>query len=189
MRATALLAGVAVIFGTASVAHAQDAGSCQLTAADKIANAKLSFDDFDQKGITPSTWRQFENRGCHEVAVAAAEDYLVNGPVLSVSQKQDVLFHVSQSLAMMGRNAEAAYLVAAAIPPDRANHGDLDWTTYLIGTWAFLVGDKPLLDTSSATMAKEPGEPNRIDGAVLRGLSACFGKPYAVAYNECRPKT
>ena len=172
-----------------NVGHAQDGASCRLTAADKAANAKLSFDAFDQKGVSPSTWRQLENRGCHEGAVAAADDYLVNGPGLTASQKEDVLFHESQSLATLGRNEEAARLVAAAIPPDHASHGDLDWTTYLVGTWAFLVGNKPLLDASSATMAKEPGTPNRIDGAVLRGLSACFGKPYTVAYNACRPKT
>jgi len=189
MRAIALLGAALALVAFCNVGRAQDGASCLLTAADKVANAKLSFDDFDQKGVAPSTWRQLENRGCHERAVAAADDYLINGPALTASQKEDVLFHESQSLAMLGRNEDAAHMVAAAIPPDRANHGDLDWTTYLVGTWAFLVGNKPLLDASGATMAKEIGEPNRIDGAVLRGLSACFGKPYAVAYNDCRPKT
>ena len=65
--------------------------------------------------------------------VEADEDYLVNGPVLTQDQKQDVMFHEAQSLAMMGRNVEAAHLVAAAIPSDHTGHGELDWTAYLTG--------------------------------------------------------
>jgi len=78
--------------------------------------------------------------------------------------------------------------VSAAIPPDRSMHGDLDWTTYLVGTWAFLVKDRATLDAASSKMAAEPGDANRLDGAVLRGLQACFDKDYDTAYNDCRPK-
>ena len=83
---------------------------------------------------------------------------------------------------------EAAHLVAAAIPPDHSGHGELDWTAYLTGTWAFLMKDKSLLETSAAKMAGEKGEGNAVDSAVLRGLTKCFGKPYKTAYVDCRPK-
>jgi hypothetical protein len=184
------LAGLAFLFGMVVGTSGTFAGDadCHLTAADKAANAKLSFDEFDQKGVTSVTWRKLEERGCHALAVEADEDYLINGPTLSDDQKQDVIFHEAQSLAMMGRNVEAAHLVAAAIPPDHSGHGELDWTTYLTGTWAFLVKDKSLLDASAAKLSGEKGESNAIDSAVLRGLGKCFGQPYKTAYVDCRPK-
>ncbi len=172
---------------SASGALASDA-DCRLTSADKAANAKLSFDAFDQKGVTNVTWRKLEERGCHALALEADEDYLINGPTLSDDQKQDVMFHEAQSLAFMGRDVEAAHLVAAAIPPDHSGHGELDWTTYLTGTWAFLVEDKSLLDASAAKLSAEKGEGNVIDSAALRGLAKCFGRPYKTAYVDCRPK-
>ena len=172
----------------ASGALADDGHYCKLTAEDKAANAKLGFEDFDQKGSTPSTWRALMPRNCPGIAAEAADDYLVNGPALTPDQKSDVLFHEAQALAIMGDNAQASRLVAAAIMPDRGTHGDLDWTTYLTGTWAFLVNNRTALDAAAAKLGAEPGEGNRIDAAVLRGLRTCFDKDYDTAYNECRPK-
>jgi hypothetical protein len=186
MRLAGLAFLVGMVAGT-SGAFAGDA-DCHLTAADKAANAKLNFDAFDQKGVTSVTWRKLEERGCHAQAVAAAEDYLVEGPVLAADEKQDVLFHIGQSFAFWGREVESAHFVAAAIPPDRGNHGELDWTTYLVGTWAFLVKDKPLLDVSAAKLSAEKGDGNVTDSAALRGLAKCFRQPYRTAYVDCRPK-
>jgi hypothetical protein len=180
------ICGVVLLCMSAGNAFADDL--CHLTAADKIANAKLSFDEFDQKGVSPSTWRALEKAGCHTKAVEAADDYLVNGPPQTPGIKSDILFHEAQSLAMAGDNAGAAHYVAAAIPPDRASHGDLDWTTYLIGTWAFLVKDRTTLGAATKKMMSEPGDDNHLDGAVLRGLSNCFDKSYEAAYDDCRPK-
>jgi hypothetical protein len=174
-----------VAIGTAA---ADDGHRCKLTVEDKIANAQLSFDDFDQKGTSPSTWRALMNRDCPGGAAEAADDYLVNGPPQTPEHKSDILFHEAQSLAIMGDNAQASRLVAAAIMPDRSNHTDLDWTTYLIGTWAFLVNNRATLDAATAKLAKEPGDGNRINANVLRGLSDCFDKDYDTAYNKCRPK-
>jgi hypothetical protein len=183
-----LLVPFVFLLAMGTTGHAADAEKCLLSAADKAANARLSFDEFDQKGVTKSTWRQLEDRGCHALAVEAAEDYLVNGPVQTLAHKEDVLFHEAQSLAFLGDTAQAAHFVAAAIPPDHSNHGDLDWTTYLIGTWAFLVREKPLLDASSRKMSLESGADNAIDSAVLRGLAKCYYRSYRIAYTGCRPK-
>jgi hypothetical protein len=173
---------------TIGTAVADDGHRCKLTADDKIANAQLSFDDFDQKGTLPSTWRALMNRDCPGRAAEAADDYLVNGPPQTPEHKSDILFHEAQALAIMGDNAQASRLVAAAIMPDHGNHGDLDWTTYLTGTWAFLVNNRATLDTAAAKLANEPGEGNRVNANVLRGLSDCFNKDYDTAYNACRPK-
>jgi hypothetical protein len=171
-----------------SVAWADNGHSCHLTQEDKAANARLSFDDFDQKGSLPSTWRALMHANCPGRAAEAADDYLVNGPGLTPDQKSDVLFHEAQALAIMGDNAQASRLVSAAIPPDRSGHGELDWTTYLEGTWAFLVKDRAALDAAATRMMAEPGDSNRMDGNVLRGLQMCFDKDYDTAYNDCRPK-
>ncbi|MBS0272822.1 MAG: hypothetical protein JSR55_00130 [Proteobacteria bacterium] len=183
-----ILLGAVFLCAGFSAAFADDGHVCHLTPDEKIANAKLSFDDFDQKGTTSSTWRGLMKADCPGRAAEAADDYLVNGPMLTPDQKSDVLFHEAQALAIMGDNAQASRLVSAAIPPDRGMHGDLDWTTYLTGTWAFLVKDRATLDAASSKMAAEPGDSNRIDAAVLRGLQACFDKDYDTAYNDCRPK-
>ena len=161
--------------GTGTALAAEN--KCVLTPADKAANRRLTFDQFDQKGATPSTWRRLEEAGCHAQALEAVDDYLANGPAQPADIKSDILFHEAQTLAMMGREAEAAHLVAAAIPADRAHDARLDWTTYLIGTWAFLAKDRSRLEDAVARMSSEPGPANRIDGDVLRGLLACFDKP------------
>jgi len=183
-----ILCAAALLCASVVPACADDGHYCKLTAEDKAANAKLSFDDFDQNGTLPSTWRALMQANCPGRAAEAADDYLVNGPPQTPEHKSDILFHEAQALAIMGDNAQASRLVAAAIPPDRASHGDLDWTAYLIGTWAFLVKDRATLDAASTKMMGEPGEDNRIDGNVLRGLQACFDKDYNTAYNACRPK-
>jgi hypothetical protein len=183
-----ILCAIALFCAGVTAASADDGHHCKLTPEGKAANARLSFDDFDQKGVTPSTWRALMLANCPGRAAEAADDYLVNGPVLTPEQKSDVLFHEAQSLAIMGDNAQASRLVSAAIPPDHGAHGELDWSTYLVGTWAFLVKDRVTLDAAASKMATEPGDGNRIDGAVLRGLQACFEKDYDTAYNDCRPK-
>jgi hypothetical protein len=178
----------ALMLCAGGAAWADDGHFCHLTPEDKAANAKLSFDDFDQKGALSSTWRALMHANCPGRAAEAADDYLINGPALTPDQKSDVLFHEAQSLAIMGDNAQASRLVSAAIPADRSDHGDLDWTTYLEGTWAFLVKDRATLDAATSKMMVEQGDANRVDTNVLRGLQMCFDKDYDTAYNDCRPK-
>lgn len=177
-----------LLCASATAAFADDGHVCHLTPEEKIANAKLSFEDFDQKGTTSSTWRALMQANCPGRAAEAADDYLVNGPPQTPEHKSDILFHEAQALAIMGDNAQASRIVSAAIPADRGMHGELDWTTYLVGTWAFLVKDRTTLDAATTKMMAEPGEDNRINGNVLRGLQACFDKDYDTAYNDCRPR-
>ena len=108
-----------------------------LSETDLQHNASLSFDDFDQKGTTPATWRQLDDRGCKVEAALAAEDYLMHAKLASVVQQHDVLFHIAQSLAQAGRNDEAAMLVAASKDPIQAVGAAFDWNTYLDGKLGF----------------------------------------------------
>ena len=161
--------------------------SCRLTREDVQHNATLSFDEFDQKGTTPATWRQLDNRGCKVEAALAAEDFLVHAKLASVVQQHDVLFHIAQSLAQAGRNDQAAMLVAASKDPTQAAEADFDWNTYLDGTWAFLTRNQPELASARARLAAEGGRGNAINALALAGLLRCFDQPYAVAYSAaCR---
>jgi len=183
----ALVAGAVLLCASGGTALAADA-TCTLTPADKTANRLLTFQQFDQDGITPATWRRLQEAGCGAQALDAVDDYLANGPPQTPNHKSIILFHEAQTLGLMGREAEAARMVAAAIPPDRVAGGDPDWTTYLIGTWAFFTKDRAGLEQAEAAMAAEPGDGNRLDTNVLRGLLTCFDKPYAQAdLLTCRP--
>lgn len=155
--------------------------NCDLSDQDKVANAELTFNEIDQKGTTPSTWRQLSNRHCEVQAIEAAEDYLVHGKSASDPQRRDILFHIAQSLAMNGQNAEAALLVAGAKDGNHSKSAEFDWNTYLDGTWAFLKGNKTELKAMHEQLSAEPGDGNEFNAAALNGLLNCFDKPYAVA--------
>ena len=170
-----------------SVARAADRPACALTPANLQENAKLSFDDFDQKGTTPSTWRALSNHDCEAQAAIAAEDYLVHAMFASVRIQKNVQFHLAQSLAKIGRNDSAAVLVAASKDPSQSATSSLDWNTYLDGTWAFLVGHRDELEVDHARLAAETGAGNALNASALAGLSRCFGQPYRIAYSAaCR---
>lgn len=167
--------------------HEDPKAACQITAADKASNAQMSFEDFDQKGVSPSTWRQLSDRGCYAAAVEAAEAYLVRARFTKASEQRDVMFHIAQSLGMVGKYDEAALMVAGSKTPVSSPAGDLDWNTYLNGTWAFFKRDKAMLAEARQTLVSEQGHGNQINGAVLTGLLRCFDKPYRAAYQAaCR---
>jgi len=169
-----------------NVARAADK-SCDLAEVDYAANARLSFDDFDQKGTTPTTWRALSNQGCNEQAAAAAEDYLAHAKLSSVSAEHDVVFHIAQSLALSGHNSEAALLVVAAKDPTQPATADLDWNTYLNGTWGYLRHRRDELEKARSTLSVETGAGNMLNARVLAGLLHCFDQPYSVAYSaSCR---
>ena len=159
--------------------------ACTLTAADKGANAKLSFDDFDQKGVLPSTMRALGNRGCWAAAAASIEDYLIHGPVPKPGQQRVLLFHLGQALALSGDEAGAAPFIAAARNPDQPPAGPdaLRWNEYVTGTWAFLTKDRAALANARATVLSGAAAGDKINGALLKAMERCFDKPYKVAYD------
>jgi len=161
--------------------------ACHVTALDKTSNAQMSFDDFDQKGVSASTWRRLSERGCYAAAIEAAEDYLIHAHFAKASEQRDVMFHIAQSLGMIGRYEEAALAVAGAKSPIATPADDLDWNTYLDGTWAFFKRDKAMLARARQILVSEQGRGNQINGSVLSGLLNCFDKPYLSAYQTpCR---
>lgn len=156
--------------------------SCALTATDKAANAALSFDDFDQKGILSSTSRALSERGCAREATEAAEDYLLNGPARTDYQQRVIVWHMAQGLAMAGDERQAAQLMVGTRVPT-GNNENLDWNSYVKASWAFLIKDRLAFDAAAAQLAVSSRAPDRTNSAFVTGMGRCWAKPYRLAYN------
>lgn len=161
---------------------------CSLLPNDLVANARLSFDEFDQRGTSPTTARQLGNRGCFVEAARATEHYMINGPLLTARQESAVTWHLGQYLAFAGQEQRAASVIAASRRPIDPTD-ELDWNSYVRGTWAFLVKDKTLLEKSLAQLRMAPIQDNASNAKALEKLLMCFGKTYRQAYLEnCKIK-
>jgi hypothetical protein len=158
---------------------------CALTAADKQTNASLSYQQFDQSRDVPSSWQALASRGCWAQAAEAMEDYLMRGPTPPTERaKTGMTFHYGQTLAHMGDHRSAARIIATA---KRIEPTPLDWNTYVAGTYAFLVADRPALVQAHTRLKARPVESDQGNASVLAGLLHCFGKPYAEAHGTaCR---
>jgi hypothetical protein len=176
----AMLLGVAFIGN----AGAGDDHACTVTAADMLANAKLSFWNFDQTGTTASTARALANRGCYSEAAAATEDFMLLHAPLKNGERIILLFHEGQYRAMAGEERVAAMLIAASKDLGQKPSDSLDWNTYVEGTWAFLTKNHPMLDAASAKLLAERGRGNVTNARVLHGLQMCFGRSYKEAYSS-----
>lgn len=156
--------------------------SCAPTKEQLIANRSLTFQEFDQTGVTPFTPRKLGERGCNLAAFAATEDYLMYGPEADHYQRSVMTWHMAQFLALAGREREAATLAALSRRPEEPSVDQFDWNTYVLGTRAFLLRDRPLLDEAVATLSAAPGVRNQMNSAVLRRFQTCFDKSYFDAY-------
>ena len=142
----------------------------------------LNFKDFDQLGTLPGTARALGDRGCFAEAAAANIDYLLHGPDMPDSERNVVRFHTGQYLASSGREQEAALLIASTRRgpvPDRPN---FDWDSYVVGTYAFLTKDRPLLDRMTEKLAAKDDAGSQRNAQVRRRFQRCFDQPYSIAY-------
>jgi hypothetical protein len=187
MRILSVLAlGLAAVTVSAAAPKAKAPANCVLTQTDKIKNRALSWVDFDQGALVPTNWHSLEERGCHLVAAEAAADYLANGPMPESERWHTTTrFHMAQSLALGGRHLEASKIAATArchVPV-----GNMDWNSYLSGTYAFLAGDKTQLVTTQKRLAASSSSSDFTNNGVLIGLTHCFNQPYKIAYDlKCR---
>lgn len=167
----------------------ESASTCTLTAADKVANAKLSFDDFDQKGTTPATARQLAEAGCWIQAAEATQHYLVFGPLGTEAEQRVLRFHLAQQLANTGRQQEAAAAVAGARnrTEDLTDPNMLRWNAFVRGHWAFFVKDRVTLRAAIAEANAGQGFGNKLNVSLLEGLERCFDRSYGDAVKApCR---
>lgn len=187
----ALLSPIAgMLFSCSSVAQAkvaaqqaQSALPCQLSEADKVANAELSVPQFDYTPSSSTNARSLANRGCYREAAEAGQDYLAKRQIGDERAHSNVIFHIGQNLAMSGDERAAAMMIAAAKRPSQPADASFDWNTYVFGTWAFLQRNRALLQSSYDVLSAKDGEGNQTNAKILGGLLHCFGQTYAKAYS------
>jgi hypothetical protein len=165
-----------------AAAFTAEAGPCSLTEADRIANRALAFGAFDQRGDIASSARGLANRGCFVEAAEANIDYLLHGPDLPDYERNVVRFHTGQYLATSGREKEAALLIASTRRGPNPQRPNFDWDTYVVGTYAFLVKDRVLLDAMAEKLSAKDDDGSRRNAKVLRRFQKCFDQPYRIAY-------
>lgn len=184
-----IIVAYALLIGP-SAAHAapptQADASCKLTSSDLTMNASLSYQDFDQTGVSPTTARKLGERGCYTEAARATEDYLAHAPFLTAREIRNLTWHLGQYLASAGDQKTAApLLIAARAPSDEPPQPDgFDWNTYVLGTWAFLVKDREELTAALSRLSKAPGERNAMNAKVLARFVKCFDHSYLDAYDS-----
>lgn len=196
MRIWAGTAVAALTLSTAVPVAAADAvakkayGLCKLTEADRLANRQLPWGEFDLSPERAKTSMWFSAHRCYASAVAAGADYLANGPLLPVRAQAIVTFHMARNLARTGDHAGAARLAAASRRSDQAPDAPLDWNTYVTGFYAYLIGNRRLLDSSHARLIALGGEANIINAQVLERGQRCFGQPFVAIETRkgCAPK-
>jgi hypothetical protein len=176
---------LALALSSDHVSKSPDSKLCEFKQVDKDANAKLSFEEFDQDFDNPKNWRGLGITGCMEQALEASQDYVARGPVLEPYHQRIMLFHYGQTLALLGRETEAAPFISFSREPkgSRPPEIKLNWNDYVAGTWAFLKQDRALLIAMRDSVLKSPGAGNETNGNVLVRLEKCFGKPYSIAYS------
>jgi len=155
---------------------------CALTPEHLAANRTLSFESFDQRGVTPWTARKLGERGCDAEAARASEDYLLHGPELTERQRQVVSWHLGQYLASSGAELEAARVMATTMRNEEMTPDNFDWNTYVLGTHAFLTKDRAAMDAAVERLSAQEGMRNQINARALRRLQSCFDRPYREAY-------
>jgi hypothetical protein len=179
--------GICLWAAVASDAQARTGHDCKVSAADKARNATLAYEDFDQTGSTRASFRQLSTRRCEAAAAEVVEHYLINGPALDPKQRRNLIFHMGQSLAMAGREREGAWVILGALD-SAPQEGGLDWNDYVIGTWAFLIKDRPRLEEQISRLTAKNTRGDQINASALGGLRACFKRSYSAAYQAaCRP--
>ena len=134
-------------------------------------------------------WRVYGYQECYSDAAKLLDAYARRNP--DMPMVASIRWHQVQMLAYAG---DTPGTLTALAEVKRLNDlrptSDAGWTAYVLGTEAFVRGDKAALEKQvtaihAAADQKGPGEfPARINGNVLKGLLKCFGQPYKVAYTS-----
>ena len=177
------------LLATPCLAAESSLSNCSLSPVALQTDATLSFEDFDQKGVTSTTSRSLGDRRCYPQAAAAAEHYLLYGPELTERQRNIATWHLGQYMALAGDEDGARKVIAATRRPYTPEPDAFDWNTYVLGSWAFLNKDRQALDQATQRLTAAPGQRNALNALVLKRFQRCFSKSYQEAYEgpACAP--
>lgn len=176
--------GGALIWAEAS-RPPNDATRCHPSGATRLL--ALDFKEFDQ---TPGEgWRESEGSfGCARETAELIRRYRSQHADLPIADRAGLAWHEAQHIALDGQAQQAAQLIKDAA----IFEGEPGWSRlHKAATFAFLRGDLEGVEEAEAAFAalpaSEQGPPVHLTGAIsnldrVRGLKACFGKTYAVAY-------
>lgn len=161
-----------------------------LCAVDSAAMLALDEGAFDQ---TPGKgWRLLSRHGCYREAAELIARWRAAHP----SHASILRWHEGQMRAASGDHPAAIALLQSARHPPNELRVDMGWNLYVDATVAFLANDRAALLSARSALASLP-TPSAQPGAapeartlppprrwppnlaVVDGLIACFGRPYA----------
>lgn len=190
-----------MLFAVLAVAFLQSTPAPEVCAYDREAMLALSVEAFDQD--LQGGWRPLaDRRECRETAADLLSTYRkARWKDFTSDQLHTSYWHEGQIRAAIGQNDHAVRLLLAGVNP-RAFDGR---EHYAIGTVAFLLKDRPMLQAARDRLAAVPPPPGfEEDSAVFKarygrgltwplnldvldGFLACFNKSYDEAYSlDCR---
>lgn len=150
---------------------------------------KLTWDEFDQKDISPASFRRYADRECYREAAELIEYYLANKPGLEIWQQRLSRFHAGQMYGHAGDEWRALELIRSARNPEQPASASLDWNTYVDGVVAFLEKNRATLSSTRARLEAAGGN-NLINARVLRRMEKCFDRPYNGIWEaDCEPES
>lgn len=178
-RPTLLLPLFSPFFAAALFAGPVHASPCaDLFAATAPAALKLEYSEFDQ---TPGKgFRALAEKGCEKEAADLIEQYIEQNK----AGQSSLRWHLAQTRALAGQKEEAIKHARTSLWPEAAAAGQsFKWNDYVLGTIAFLEGDKAKLIEHRDRVADyiNMHKSNRGNLGVLNQLVANFGKPYKEA--------
>lgn len=180
--------------GGGSVLSAQDApadraASCAVTADQRAEARRLAWQEFDQTGGAPGSFRALSDRGCMRAALAAYADWLEHGVGFRTERERAIgTFHRAQVLAFTGAPDEALGLMRTAWRDSTtADPTARVWNTYLDGVIGFFEHNPARIGAARVALRKEEGEFAQRQAGVLHALLNCVGESYGVAMSpRCR---
>ena len=184
MTVSAILSVALLAFHEPSAAQPPTPVVCALTEADRTANRRLSFRDFDQLPTLASNARSLGNAGCYREAAEATQDYLAHGPLGEPGQRAIMAFHMAQYLASAGDERTAAWVVTLARRTDIGPEYHIDWNAFVDGMRAFFIKDRPALDRATAALRVRKTEGDDMNARALERLGRCFDRPYGDAWTD-----
>jgi hypothetical protein len=168
-----LLAAAGLIAGPV---HASTSAACAAQLKEVAPSAlELEYGEFEKQH--GKGFRALADKGCHKEAGDLIEQYMGRNKETPVHLR----WHLAQMRAMAGQKEEAIKHARATLWPDATAAGQsFKWNDYVLGTIAFLEGDKAKLtehrDRVGAHARANKGNINNV--VVLSQLVDNFGKSY-----------